>query len=181
MTKAAGTRPVTFAVVGTRGQPMGEHPGGIGRPNLHDESVRVPLLVKPHVMKAIRERRVSLQVRLMDVPAALLARCRLDPLPDAEGADLIGFAQGLRTRHYASLLALPRGPGEGGLLLGYRAARAGEDGNIKFILEHATGRNHLFDLVEDPGEETDLAEQQPDAVATIRARVLQEAAPLLQD
>ena len=112
--EAAGTRPVTFAVVGTRGQPMGEHPGGIGRPNLHDESVRVPLLVQPHVMKAIRDRHVSMQVRLMDVPAALLALW-LDPLPDAEGNHRL--AQGLRTRHYASLLALPRGPGEGGPLL----------------------------------------------------------------
>ena len=132
-------------------------------------------------MKAIQQRRVSLQVRLMDVPAALLALCRLDPLPDAEGADLIGFAQGLRTRHYASLLALPRSDAEGGLLLGYRATRGGEDGNIKFILEHRTGRSLLFDLVEDPQEETDISEEQGEAVAAIRARVLQEAGPLFRD
>lgn len=178
---AAGERPVTFAVVGTFGQPLGEHPGGVGRANLYDESVRVPLLIAPHVEKAIKHRRVSLQVRLMDVPAALLALCRLDPLDDAEGADLIGFAQGLRTRHYASLLALPRDAASGGLLLGYRAARAGEDGNIKFILEHATGRSRLFDLVEDPGEQADLAESQGEAVGAIRARVLQEAGPLLRE
>lgn len=180
-TEAARGRPITFAVVGTRGQPMGEHPGGIGHANLYDESVRVPLLIEPHVMKAIQHRRVSLQVRLMDVPAALLALCRLDPLPDAEGADLIGFAQGLRTRHYASLLALARSDAEGGLLLGYRATRGGEDGNIKFILEHRTGRSRLFDLVEDPEEETDIAESQGEAVAAIRARVLQEAGPLFRD
>lgn len=174
---AAGDRPLTFAVVGTRGQPLGEHGGG--GISLYDESVRVPFLLAPHVMRGVKHRRIDLQVRLVDVPATLLALCRLDPMENSEGADLMGFAQGLRTRHYATLLALPRPDGEGGLLLGYRAARAGDDGNIKFMLEHATGRSLLFDLVDDPGEKTDLAEAQAEAVAVIRARVLQESGPLL--
>ncbi|MEC8425771.1 MAG: hypothetical protein VX000_18430, partial [Myxococcota bacterium] len=156
----------------------GEHPDGGG---LYDESVRVPFLVAPHAMRGVKHRRIALQVRLMDIPATLLALCRLDPMEDSEGADLMGFAQGLRNRDYASLLALPRSTSEGGLLLGYRAALAGREGNIKFLLEHGTGRSRLFDLVEDPGEETNLASSQGDAVAMVRARVLREAASLVED
>lgn len=175
---AAGARPLTFAVVGTRGRPLGEH-GPAGAGSLYDESVRVPLLIAPHAMRGVKHRRVSLQVRLVDVPATLLALCRLDPMGDSEGADLMGFAQGLRTRHYATLLALPRPPASGGLLLGYRAARAGDDGNIKFLLEPGTGRAQLFDLVVDPAERADLSGDQAEAVAAMRARVLQESGPLL--
>lgn len=175
--RAVGERPLTFAVVGTRGLPLGEHGGNAL--SLYDESVRVPFLLAPHALRGVKHRRVGLQVRLVDVPATLLALCRLDPMENSEGADLMGFAQGLRTRHYATLLALPRPDADGGLLLGYRAARAGEDGNIKFLLDDATGRSTLFDLVTDPGEKTDISESQGDAIAAIRARVIQESGPLL--
>ncbi len=177
---ASGERPVTVVVVGLSGRSLGEHARPFGALSVYDEAVRVPLVVAPHELRGIKTRRIPHQVRLMDVPATLLGVVHLDPMEHSEGGDLVGFAQGVRTRHYASLLVAPRGPSD--VELGYRAARGtgegGEDGNIKFRLDAATGGGQLFDLVDDPGETNDLSQAQPDAVAAVRARVLQEAGAL---
>lgn len=166
--------PVVVVVAGTHGVLLeGEH-GGSGHDALWDEVVRVPLVVLPHKLAA-KTREIPLQVRLMDVPATLLDLLRLDPLEHAEGADLMKFAEGLRTKHFSSLLWAPGDPA----LLGYRAARADEVGNIKFITDADAGRAELYDLVDDPGEQRDIAASQEQAVAALRERIRQEAGALL--
>jgi hypothetical protein len=180
----AGGRPLVLIVVGATGRDLGEHGDPAGAATLWDGAVRVPLVVVPQGLRGVKFREVGLQVRLMDVPATLLALVGLDEMEDSEGADLLGFAQGTRVRHYASLLAVRAGsslgPGQDGLLLGYRAARSGEDGNVKFLLDPATGQHQLFDLVDDPAESADLSAAQPDAVAAVEQQVRKEAANLLR-
>jgi len=163
--------PMVVVVTGTHGLLLGEHGGQTGHASLWDEVVRVPLVILPHKLAA-KTHEVPFQVRLMDVPATLLDLLRLDPLDKAEGADLMKFAEGLRTKHFSSLLVSPLSEP---VRLGYRAAMADESGNIKFITDAAGGRAELYDLIADPGEANDIAAQQPAAVEALRERVRQEA------
>ena len=168
--------PVVVVVTGTHGLLLGEHGGQTGHGALWDEVVRVPLVILPHKLAA-KTREVPFQVRLMDVPATLLDLLRLDPIEQAEGADLMKFAEGLRTKHFSSLLV---SPGADPVVLGYRAAMADESGNIKFVTDAKAGRTELYDLIVDPGEATNIAEQQPAAVEALRARIDQEAGRYLR-
>lgn len=167
---ASRESPLLVVVAGTQGGLLGEH-GQHGSAGLWDEAVAVPLVIVPHALRA-KTRVVDLQVRLMDVPATLLDLLRLDPMKHSEGADLMAFAEGFRSKHFATLLVHHDGHS---VSLGYRAARADEAGNIKFLWEPATDTLGLYDLVEDPGEAINIAEDQPSATAALQARVLEEA------
>ncbi len=169
---AVGDSPLEIVVLGSHGGLLGEH-GGVGPTGLWDETLRVPLIVVPHTLAA-RTRSVPYQVRPMDVPATLLDLLKLDPMEHAEGVDLIAFAEGFRDRNFSSLLVQAGPP----LLLGYRAAKADNTGNIKFILDPVTGSAALYDLLTDPQEQSDIAASQPQAVEALRQQIRQETGAL---
>lgn len=170
---ASGDAPLVVVVTGTSGGLLGEH-GATGVDGLWDEVVRVPLVIVPHKLRP-KTRVVDLQVRLMDVPATLLDLLRLDPMTHSEGADLLAFAEGFRDKHFATLLVHHTGDA---VHLGYRAARADDEGNIKFQWTPGTDAEALYDLVDDPVEAVNIATEQPAATAALRARVLEEAGKL---
>ncbi len=167
---ASEDAPLLVVVAGTQGGLLGEH-GQSGAGALWDEVVKVPLVIVPHVLRA-KTRVVDLQVRLMDIPATLLDLLRLDPMKHSEGADLMAFAEGFRKKHFATLLVHHDGQAA---TLGYRAARADEAGNLKFVWEPHTDTQALYDLLDDPTEAMNISEAQPSATEALRRRVLEEA------
>lgn len=160
-----GERPLVLLLAGT---------GGGRVTGVSDQSVRVPLISVPHKVRA-RRTVIPEQVRLMDVAPTVLDLLRLDPLEHAEGAELTGFAEGVKDRDYSCLLVgwEPAGP-----IFGYRASNGGGEGQVKFTVDPRTDERRLFALATDPGEQSDLAPAQPEAVDQLALRVRQEVGPL---
>lgn len=155
---------------------MGVSAGDPATGGVSESRVRVPLIIVPKKLR-INEPDVHLAVRTMDVPATILDQLGLKPFEQVDGASLEGFAEGTKTRGYASLLAARvRGPGpEPVLELGYRAGRKGTTTMIKAVVRPASGQRSLYDLGDDPTEQRDLAVEQPDAAAALEAHALGEA------
>ena len=155
---------------------MGVGAGDPAVDGVAERRVRVPLVIVPRKMRVYTPD-VRLAVRTMDVPATILDQLALEPFPKVDGADLSGFAENTKSRGYASLLAARVQGGASGpeVELGYRAGRAGTTAMIKLITRPATGEAHLYDLGDDPGEQTDLAESQPEAVAELSGHTRGEA------
>ena len=127
-----------------------------GRRFLTDAEVHVPLIVRaPDADRVVP--RVEAQVRLMDVGATVMDYVRLDTLGETEGVTLLGYGEGLRKQDMWCGLV---GKDEAGrTLLGLR------NNGIKWVRD-PDDQDHLFDLAEDPSEQTDIAQQQE---ATVRA------------
>ncbi len=138
--------------------------------------IRVPLIIVPKKLR-IHEPDVHLAVRMMDIPATVLSQLGLKPFDKVDGTDLEGFAEGTKTRGYASLLAARvRGPNHQPVLeLGYRAGRKGTTTMIKAVVRPATEQVSLYDLGDDPNERHDLASEQAAAAASLKAHALAEA------
>lgn len=114
--------------------------------SLHDEELRVPLLVRPPGGTA--GRRVERPVSLLDVAPTLLAaagvgRRRMQPA----GRDLLGDG----------------GPGPPALAA-TTTHRALVVDDLKLIHDLESGHSRLYDLAADPREEHDLAARRPDDV-----------------
>ncbi len=155
-------RPVIWLVVGT-----GAAPG------VSEAALRVPLiLVDPRLR--VNRPAVPWQVRLMDVPATIFDALKLEPMEAIEGADIGGFAEGVKQSHYAMMVYAAGASPEAG----FRAANGAGDGRVSFHLDLASGAARLYDLAVDPHEQHDLAAEQPAAVEALRARVDAEAGPL---
>jgi hypothetical protein len=155
---------------------MGVGAGDRATGGVSEARIRVPLILVPKKLR-IYEPDVHLTVRTMDVPATVLTQLGLKPFDQVDGTDLGGFAEGTKSRGYASLLAarVRADGGEPTLELGYRAGRKGTTTMIKGIVRPATGRVALYDLGDDPLEEMDLAPQQPEALAELQSHALGEA------
>jgi len=144
--------------------------GGVG-----ERHVRVPLLIVPRKMRVVTPD-VQLAVRLMDVPQTLLDQLGLDVFERADGSDLSGFAEGTKTRGYATFLASRVAAANGPALeLGYRAGRKGTDALVKLRLDPRSGDAQFYDLGDDPHEERDLSAEQADATAELARQARAEA------
>ncbi len=155
---------------------MGVGAGERATGGVAEARIRVPLILVPKKLR-IHESDVYLTVRTMDVPATVLAQLGLKPFDQVDGTDLGGFAEGTKSRGYASLLAarVQTDRVEPVLELGYRAGRKGTTTMIKGIVRPATGRVALYDLGDDPREEVDLASQQAEAMAELEGHARGEA------
>ncbi len=162
---ALGDRPLVLLVLGT---------GGPRFDGVRDASHRVPLISLPHAVRA-RRQTIPEQVRLMDIAPTVLDLLRLDPMEKAEGAELTGFAEGVKDRDYSCLLM---GWDADGLALGFRASNAAGSGQIKLVVDPRTGARALYDLAQDPDEAVDLAPAQATAADQLQQRVRQEAGRL---
>ena len=188
-----GDRPLLLIITSDHGEQLGEHGIEMNHHGVYDESIRIPLLIQP-VRVSGRDRVVTEQVRLMDLPATILGQLRLDDkaLGKTESIDLlhfvdlpnqVGFSTLVMGRKTASLAE--------GTLYGYRANSKKEApvldeegepteetqvvrGRIKYILDPDLAEEELFDLVLDPKESTDVSGEQPEVVNAMRDRVVQE-------
>jgi arylsulfatase A-like enzyme len=81
----------------------------------------------------------------------------LDLLPALKGGSLNRQSLFWHYPHYSNQGGIPGG--------------AIREGDFKLVERYEDGRVHLFDLKNDPGEQNDLAKQQPQRVSKLRARL----------
>jgi arylsulfatase A-like enzyme len=149
-----------WCVVGDHGQAFGEHPGNFGHSfELYEENLRVPLCFHA-AGTALAGSSTQAVCSHLDVVPTLLD---LLGLPDTGPAAARG----------TSLLRRPLAGGStcaftdwGELLV------ASRDGRWKLIHECASARDRLFDLEADPGERHNVAADQPEIAARLRAQAL---------
>ena len=156
--EATGAYDDTIVVLtGDNGLAVGSH-GLMGKQNLYDHSVRVPLVISGPGLAT--DRSCDALCYLHDLFPTLCDNVGLD-IPDS-----------VKTRSFASCLRDPSLRHRDYLLLGYIAYQRGiTDGTYKLIEYVVDGshREHLFNLVADPDELNDLSND-PDH-ATTRSRM----------
>jgi arylsulfatase A-like enzyme len=123
----------------------GSH-GLIGKQNLYEHSVRVPLIVAgPGVA---RNQRTDALCYLFEVLPTLGQRCGVAPPNEGDGFD------------FNATLSDPKKAARSHLIFAYQdVQRAWTDGRWKLIRYPQIERNQLFDLHADPHEASDLAAQ----------------------
>lgn len=144
-----------FVIYGDHGEAFGQHEGNFGHTLfIHDENVRVPLLVA--MPGAWREPvRVKRTASLIDLAPTLLDLLGLEAPKDYQGASLLDSAE--RAALFFTDYSLP--------LAGAR------EGHWKVVLELGSARARLFDLERDPEERTNLAANYPERVADWNRRL----------
>jgi arylsulfatase A-like enzyme len=127
------------------GVARGSH-GLIGKQNLYEHSVRVPLVVRGPGIAA--GQRTEAMCYLFDVLPTLGRVCGVANPKTSEGIDL------------SAVLRAPAKAGRGRLMFAYRdLQRAIRDDRWKLIRYPQVDRTQLFDLQADPHERANLAEQ----------------------
>lgn len=131
------------------GEALGEH-GVVGHVvNLHDEMLRVPLIIKLPKGHAAKRWLAGSQrdlVRLIDVVPTILDALALPALPGQEGSSLLER----QDRLLVSQTLPPEAP---------RALFALRDLRTKLIFDPAADRFSMYDMVRDPGETRDIFEK----------------------
>jgi arylsulfatase A-like enzyme len=138
-----------FLVTSNHGEEFGEHGGfGHGR-HLHEEVIRVPLVLRPPVDSVLAGTRVSVPVGLVDVLPTLLALIGPAGSPRGPGRDLMPFLQRSQPPPHRDIVAE----------LGDHL-RCLVQGDVKLIVRagHGADAIRIFDLVNDPLERRDLAQ-----------------------
>ena len=154
-----------IVLVADHGEEFGEHGGeGHGR-TLHREVVHVPLLI--HV-PGLAPRRVSAPVTALDVQPTLLELLGLEAPVRSAGRSLVPMMLGQTLPEKPLLAELGLNPNNpiDSLTLG----------PWKLLRQRRTGRNLLFDVVSDPGEQDDLAARRPDVVEELLPGLEREVA-----
>ena len=148
------------------GEAFGEHGRAGHGKSLHEQVVRVPLLV--HVPD-LAPRRVAETVRLIDVMPTVLALFDVAS-PPAAGASLVPALRGEAIEPRPALGELRQGPD--------KTAESLTLGRWKLVLDHSRQRALLFDRDVDRGERTDVAGEHTERVEemTRRLRALVAAA-----
>ncbi|OGR13284.1 MAG: hypothetical protein A2341_16105, partial [Deltaproteobacteria bacterium RIFOXYB12_FULL_58_9] len=137
------------------GEGIAEHEGyfGHGFHHLHDEMVRVPLIIKPPRSLGIEGgRRVATQVRLIDVFPTMIEMLGIEYVNGVDGKSLMPLLRGGIER---DRLAISENVGTQTISV--------RDGRYKYILRYGDKRlEYLYDLDKDPGERRDLSGKPPD-------------------
>jgi len=146
------------------GEQLGEHGIDFHHRGLFDEVIRVPLFLRaPGVAPGV----VTQQVRLMDLLPTMMELIHLEGPERSEGGSLLELVDGRREAAMSCTL-LGRTPDGTGRLLGLRTAEA------KLLVDPESGEHALYDLLRDPGEDVDVAQEQEEAVAQVKALVDRE-------
>jgi arylsulfatase A-like enzyme len=148
---------IVFA--GDNGLALGSH-GLLGKQNLYEHSVRVPLILAgPGVP---RHRRSEAFCYLLDVCPTLCEMAGVPAPIGSEGLSLVPVLQGKTGTRRASIFTAYRG-----------FQRAVRDERWKLIRYPQTGTVQLFDLIADPAERRDLSQDpsQRVRVAMLNARL----------
>jgi arylsulfatase A-like enzyme len=148
------------------GVARGSH-GLIGKQNLYEHSMRVPLIVAGPGIAA--DKRSEAMCYLFDVMPTLGKLCG------------IATPQGSNGREFSSVLKDPAQPGRPFLMFGYKTIqKALSDGRWKLIRYPHVDRTQLFDLQSDPFETKDLSAD-PAQAERIKAMLAKLAAEMNAD
>lgn len=144
-----------IAVTGDHGELFGQHGQRVHSFGVYEENVRVPLVLL-HPSLADGPRRSAALCQQVDIPATLLGQIG-QPQPAAwQGRDVL--RRGGRERAYFFAVGNE-------IVLGVR------QGTRKYHYQLSSGYEELFDLASDPGEQHNLASQEPELAAQLRRRV----------
>ena len=136
------------------GVARGSH-GLIGKQNLYEHSMRVPLIVAGPGIAA--DKRSDAMCYLFDVMPTLGKLCGVTAPKDSQGSE------------FSAVLKDPSKPARPFLMFGYKSfQKALNDGRWKLIRYPHVDRTQLFDLHADPDETKDLAAQ-PEHAERIKA------------
>lgn len=157
-------RSTLVVVIGDHGEGKGQHGEHTHGPFVYDATMSAPLIVRrPDGVGA--GRRISAQVRSVDVAPTILSWARLPLLPGAAGVDLspliAGAKEDLGLAAYGESF-------HSRFSYGYSQLRMLREGRWKYI--HAPVKE-LYDIVADPGETQNLADAEPQRVAEMRLRM----------
>ncbi len=162
-------------VTSDHGEEFLDH-GALGHGRTHyDEVLRVPLILRgPGLPRGLR---VAEPVSLVDLAPTLLAQFGVPAPAGLDGLDLSPLWRGAAPEPLsgrALFAEADRRDGRHDLL------RSVRKGRFKLILERASGDAALYDLAADPGETRDLAAENAEAAAWLRADLerFAEATPL---
>lgn len=163
------SRPVVTVVIGDHGEAFNEHGYEHHSFDLHEEAIRVPLLVRgPGIAPGPREALTS----LMDLHPTFLNYAGRQPAGPISGRSLVPALQdphmpivgrGWRDHLYAEVTP-------DGLLPYEQKALIAPPYKILWDVRHGTWE--VFDLVRDPGEIHNLYDVNPGLAADLRARLL---------
>ncbi len=143
----------TFVIVTSdHGEELGDHGGLLHRGLLYDELLRVPLWILGPGLDPGRRRGLASTVDVVPTALGLLG---LSSWEGVEGVDLLARPDD-EPAHVVSQYARQ-----------FYAVRTRE----WKLIEAPGGRTQLFDLVSDPAETRDVAEEHPDVVSTLRAQL----------
>ena len=157
------------------GAPTSNLPLRGGKGWLYEGGIRAPLIVRWPALAA-PGREVNAPVISTDFYPTLLEAAGIDPRPDLEldGRSFLDLLHGGEAGESASAEAAERDLfwhyphyGNQGGFPGGAISR----GPYKLIERYEDGRVHLYDLEADEGERNDLAAEQPERVAAMRARL----------
>ena len=147
---AAGN--LVTVVLADHGESLGEHGERTHGFFVYQSTLRIPLIVAGPGVPA---RRVPGLARTADVTPTILRLLGLDPIPQADGMDLL--AAGRPRESYAETW-YPRS-------LGWAPLHSYRVGSLKLI---DAPRPELYDLADDPGEQRDRSSADPAQVARLR-------------
>lgn len=144
------------------GVARGSH-GLIGKQNLYEHSMRVPLIIAGPGIAA--DRRAEAMCYLFDVMPTLGKLCG------------VATPSGSNGREFAEVLKDPTQPGRPFLMFGYKSIqKALNDGRWKLIRYPHVDRTQLFDLQSDPYETKDLSAlpEHADRIKAMREKLAAE-------
>lgn len=158
-----------IVVAADHGEEFWDHGNFFHGQSLYEELLHIPLIV--HAPGAAPAGTViERPVRMIDLAPSLLEWVGLERPATFEGRPL------------SQVLAAPTAPGDELIATATQAQfptrYAIRSGGLKLIESLDTGKRELFDVVNDPREEKNLAEARPDDVARLEARLAEARAPL---
>lgn len=160
--RAGALENTVLIITSDHGEEFLEHGSVLHGSSMHEELLRVPLIVKGPGVRA--GTRIAEPVSIIDIAPTALS---LLGVPPPDGFDGIDLSNGLRggtvpgdRRLFAE--ADHRSEGAGQL----QAVRAGR---YKLHRDESDGSLRLFDLATDPGERTDIAREHPERVEALAA------------
>jgi arylsulfatase A-like enzyme len=155
-------------VTSDHGEELFDHGGWDHGFNLYEHQLHVPLMVRfPHSEHG--GSRIAELVRLVDLMPTLVSLAHANEPTGMVGIDLLPLAAGRAGKHAPRLAfsaSVKDRPG----------ATAIFDGRYKLISDLAARRLRLYDIAADPGEQTDLASEEPETVGRLGARLGEEIA-----
>ncbi|MBI4817808.1 MAG: sulfatase [Deltaproteobacteria bacterium] len=162
---------LTIVVTADHGESMGDHELWWGR-DLHDPTVRVPLVVVPPKTLVRTATVVRAQVRSVDLAPTILELSQLTPPANLDGVSLVPWLTAARQGEAGPAISIQRQePPE----LGYGSSDAVRSEHRKLIRLWAKVAHdrrspesfEVFDLAADPGELINLAETATAALARL--------------
>jgi arylsulfatase A-like enzyme len=149
------TRNTMIIFTSDHGEEFWEHDNVSHGHTCFTELVNVPLIIRPADEEQVaRSRSIAAQVSLVDLAPTILDFLGLPGLDHAEGQSLLPVIRGEeqpadRPAFYEAMAY-------------FGEKKAVSDGRFKFVLTEETGREELYDLLEDPGEQRNLVHERPE-------------------